>query len=153
MWLTACLLRGLGKDWIMGCCIFCQIRPLLFPMFKVSSGIKCLSCVTQLHLFESEKVSISCGTLPKDPKFQVSPSIIVGAFTETGARPRLSLSWVSCLVSRDSRRPRTCGHDMKEWYPVRTQTDEIPNTLDFSGKWQHIFVKYDLWKGQFFSKK
>lgn len=96
------LLRGLGKHWVMGCCIFCQISPLLFPMFKVSSGIKCLSCVTRLHLFESENVSISCGALPQDPKFQVSPSIIVRAFTGTGARPRLCLlSWVSRLVSRD----------------------------------------------------
>ena len=134
-------------------CIFCQINPLLFPMFKVSSGIKCLSCVTQHHLFESENVSISCGALPKDPKFQVSPSIIVGAFNETGARPRLSLSRVSCLVSRDTRRPRTCDHDMKQWYSVRRQTDEIPNTLDFSGKWQHIFVKYVLGKGHIFNQK
>ena len=144
------LLRGLGKHWVMGCCIFCQISPLLFPMFKVSSGIKCLSCVTRLHLFESENVSISCGALPQDPKFQVSPSIIVRAFTETGARPRLCLSWVSWLVSRMSRDglAHMWYQDIEDWYPVRRQPDEIPNTLDFPGKWWHIFVDSVLWKGQ-----
>ena len=98
-------------------------------MFKVSPGMKCLSCVTFLHLFESENVSISCGTLPCLNKLQ-SFKFPHQSLPEPSMRLEQGQGCdchechechVSCHVTASSM----WKHDMAQWCHVRRNSKYI----------------------------